>query len=81
MAWRRRSPLCLASRRIRYIVEIEQWYRPSSSSRAQICAGARSRYPALPSTLRISARSSGVYAVEGVGRGRGAGAGFGFRCR
>jgi hypothetical protein len=43
VAWRRRSRTCPAARAIRYIVEIEHQYRPSSSSRAQICGIARSR--------------------------------------
>jgi hypothetical protein len=42
VAWLRRSPVWPAARRIRYMVDSEHHQRPSSSSRAHTCAGARS---------------------------------------
>ena len=68
---RRRSPASPTSRKMRCIVEREHRYRPSSSSIAQTCATARSRYFAESSTARTSARSSSVSAFGGVRRGFG----------
>ncbi|MGH3831220.1 MAG: transposase domain-containing protein, partial [Pseudonocardiaceae bacterium] len=42
VAWARRSRLCPASRAIRYMLDSEHQYRPSSSSRAHTCGIARS---------------------------------------
>src|SRR5512144_3213408 len=85
VACRRRSVTSSCSRRIRYMVEIEQWYSPSSSSFAHAVAGASSRWVVLSSS-RTRARSAGDSArgctrsVCGVGAGRG-GAGLTRWCR
>jgi len=42
VACRRRSRVCPAARAIRYMLDIEHQYRPSSSSRAQTCPTERS---------------------------------------
>ena len=42
VACRRRSRVCPAARAIRYMLDIEHQYRPSSNSRAQICPTERS---------------------------------------
>jgi hypothetical protein len=69
VASRRRSRLCPAARAIRYIVDIEHQYRPSSSSRAHTCGIARSAYPGAFSTARTCSRSAGLSVHGGGVRG------------
>src|SRR5665811_1747555 len=63
-ASRRRSRVCPAALAIRYMLDMEQRYRSSSSSRAQICQIDKSAYCSELITARTSARSSSD-SVEG----------------
>jgi hypothetical protein len=60
---------CPAARAMRYIVDTEHQYRPSSSSRAHTCGIARSVYVGELSSSRIRARSLALSVCGGGVRG------------
>src|ERR1019366_4131818 len=84
VTWARRSRVCPAAAAIRYMLDREHQYRPSSSSRTHTCPIERSALPTVFSTPRTAARSAGLNAWVGAlrwdcGIGGGGGPGGGRR--